>query len=727
MGKQQPSSCFKFIACGRQCSVEDDTNESPAQANGSAGKCGWSFRKRSGRRRVLSNNLTSENLTNKETSQPQSTSIESQTPTRAVISEKVLVLDEKHQPPTLCQPSKTLSEPLHNALKPPESFEPELNEPKTCDSDMGESVLDSTIHEEVVVVVSEPNVSAELKPSKTVVSSQDDHLEESIVITIQAGVRGFLAQREVVKLRSTVKLQAAIRGHLVRRQAVDTLYCIQGIVKIQLLVRAHRYSNLMGDGISLTKPITPKSSTKELLENAFARRLLESTPKSKSSTTKCDPLKPDSAWTWLEIWTDISSSRLVESEFMQEAVQSQAEKCCPIMECEDLPMVEETESINSDYGMVEDLHMECEDLLSNVEEKVELITHDSTNVPLEKNSPLSDNLTVETQECELPTRNTAFEQADVDSNKSEYGSRKASNPSFLAARSKFQVLSSTATSNISSSASLKSPGQDIGVQHHPIPALSLEECVEFHHPNTVSILEESSPEAFVSVEPRINVGGSECGTELSVTSTLDSPDHEDQVYEMELKTDDLEVKANGHSNIFVSKEESPESNGEPKPNLVEDSSQPEHNNGEYVVLNMIAESTQETVKTKRNDNKVIKSKSNKKHITSNSAAKRTVVKKSHQDSSVRELHKDQKGGKRRKCPGSTKSDTIDQEPRDSISSVTAIPSYMQATKSAKAKVNNAPRSSPDVQEKDYGNIVNKRHSLPNASGKHGSPRAMGKA
>ncbi|KAL6973813.1 Protein IQ-DOMAIN 32, partial [Sarracenia purpurea var. burkii] len=47
---------------------------------------------------------------------------------------------------------------------------------------------------------------------------------------------------------------------------------------------------------------------------------------------------------------------------------------------------------------------------------------------------------------------------------------------------------------------------------------------------------------------------------------------------------------------------------------------------------------------------------------------------------------------------------------------------MQATESARAKAleNSSPISSPDVQEKDIH--VKKRHSLPGANGRQGSPR-----
>lgn len=45
------------------------------------------------------------------------------------------------------------------------------------------------------------------------------------------------ARRAFLRLKRTIRLQAAVRGHLVRRQAVATLYCIHGIVKLQANIR----------------------------------------------------------------------------------------------------------------------------------------------------------------------------------------------------------------------------------------------------------------------------------------------------------------------------------------------------------------------------------------------------------------------------------------------------------------------------------------------------------
>ena len=47
----------------------------------------------------------------------------------------------------------------------------------------------------------------------------------------------YQAQRELLKLKSVVRLQAAVRGHLVRNHAAGTLRCVKAIIKMQALIR----------------------------------------------------------------------------------------------------------------------------------------------------------------------------------------------------------------------------------------------------------------------------------------------------------------------------------------------------------------------------------------------------------------------------------------------------------------------------------------------------------
>ena len=83
------------------------------------------------------------------------------------------------------------------------------------------------------------------KASETLVayeneSKVDVNVDESAAIAIQVAVRGFLAQRALLKLKNVIKLQAAVQENLVRWHAVGTLRVVQAIVKIPALVRARR-------------------------------------------------------------------------------------------------------------------------------------------------------------------------------------------------------------------------------------------------------------------------------------------------------------------------------------------------------------------------------------------------------------------------------------------------------------------------------------------------------
>lgn len=370
-------------------------------------------------------------------------------------------------------------------------------------------------------------------------------------------------------------------------------------------------------------------------------------------------------------------------------------------------------------------------------------------------------------ESEQPKRSVkrfASEQLETEGKKFVFGSRKVSNPAFVAAQSKFEELSSTANSG-----RLISPShQDVGVESNI-------ETVSSAADTSITTKDLNSEDNSIPPNSRLQVGGSECGTELSITSTLDSPDisevgamefdNEAKVSEEVIcnlnSTGGLDVESKDVSTIAVSNlsdtmlappEKRDAVNGEPVNSVVDvDSSQvkqkpertasdlqieldpqtgrqayrssPEASPRSHITVpeSQGTPSSQVSVKAKRS--KTDKSGSNQKRA-SLSAGKRSPSNPNHDSgarSSMEQLPKDQKTGKRRNSFGSTRPDNVDQEPRDSSSS-NSLPSYMQATESARAKLhaNNSPRSSPDVQDKDI--YIKKRHSLPGANGRQGSPR-----
>ncbi|KAI4336808.1 hypothetical protein L6164_015288 [Bauhinia variegata] len=281
MGKS--TSCFKLITCGGDVADKDDYEAS--QIKDSNDRRGWSFRKRSARHRVLSNTVITEtpSFANKENSE--CASVIFQPPENSNFVEKICTRQCSYDKP---------------------------------DKPLSSSLAESQIYEQVVITESE--------------AKKDVNPPESVVIIVQSSIRGFLAHRDLVKLKNVVKLQAAVRGHLVRRHAVGTLRCVKAIVKMQLLVRARQAQKLhpekhlkqkqskidglkaLGNGNHMTKSNETFTSIEKLLSNRFARQLLESTPTNKSIHVKCDPSKADSAWKWLERWMSISSTDTGESK-----------------------------------------------------------------------------------------------------------------------------------------------------------------------------------------------------------------------------------------------------------------------------------------------------------------------------------------------------------------------------------------------------------------------------
>ncbi|KAK9270900.1 hypothetical protein L1049_026486 [Liquidambar formosana] len=741
------------------------------QSKGSSDKRGWSFRKRSARHRVLSNTVITETPYSGNKESPESAANNFQTSSDSTVPEKISVLqwtDEKAQLST----SKNLN-----------------------------------VTETIVATENENKV--------------DVNVEESVAIAIQAAIRGILAQRSLLKLKNVVKLQAAVRGHLVRRHAVGTLRCVQAIIKMQALVRARRArlsleraykerdnnsSNPLEKEVSMTKTNVPYTSIEKLLSNKFACQLLESTSKTKSIQIKCDSSRPNSGWKWLERWMSVSSSDVSQSQKPDLSTEQKGQE-----ELENSPSQIETE-IPSEVCESADLKSGIKETELPSESEDNLITYDAENFDFHACHPTSyslrdkleepsentgtfnakgtqseiDSVPDETMQSDakVPDANVqvehskpemkseqpkgsmemfASEQLETEGKKIVFGSRKASNPAFISAQSKFEELSLTANSN----RSISSTHQDVGVNSN-VDTVSSGDSVN-------RTKEFSLGENLVPHNPRVQVGGSECGTELSISSTLDSPDryevgamefeHEAKGPKEEACNPDsgknLDVEAKDVSTIPVSNlsdsvsvqtenvddvivesvnavvaadspqfEQKPERSESDMQTVLDTEasrqayrSSPEASPRSHITVpeSQGTPSSQVSVKPKRS--KTDKSGSKQKH-KSLSAGKSSPSNPNHDSgarSSVEQLPKDQKVGKRRNSFGSVRTDNVDQERRDSNSN-NSLPSYMQATESARAKAhaNNSPRSSPDLQEKDI--YIKKRHSLPGANGKQGSPR-----
>lgn len=653
---------------------------------------------------------------------------------------------------------------------------------KSSDNQWTEEMSNSITKE----AVSEDDIKCESVPDESATTEAESGPDESAILVIQAAVRRFLAQRQLIRHKNVVKLQAAVRGHLVRNHAVGTLRCVQAIVKMQTLVRA-RYaerSTIEEKGINSHPTYV---SIEKLLSNKLARQLLESTPKTKQINIKCDPSKSDSAWNWLERWMSVSSPETVESERDQDEVKTTENQVETVTQSTDMKSNDGEASVPSS-GQENLINIEQDSDVRNHEEEEEeeekpqpanTYTPESmekpdlpTDEPMHLNTgpqievgSISEKLASET-EPKRPAKRFATDQPDSEGRKSVFGSRKASNPAFIAAQSRFEEL--TSKSN---------PLKSVDSFNHDNEA-GLSADTGSSTPENATVTTDVEPEEHLVPHSSRVVpnGGSECGTELSITSTLDSPDQSEvgnkKSHEESKVLDETIGDMNSNDNIEVEEHAFPSINKtssdllmpekhdtgddseteklKPAKNVAQkldnspsdadielepESSVPmevEHvyksSGGEASPRSHITvpesqgtPSSQVSTNTKktRSDKKV----SSRQKRKSWSTSKKSSSPDSGLRNSLEQLPKDSKPGKRRNSFGSPRTDHIDQEPRDGSGNSSSVPSYMQATESAKAKAiaNSSPRSSPDVQDKEI--YLKKRHSLPGAvNGRQGSPR-----
>lgn len=620
---------------------------------------------------------------------------------------------------------------------------------------------------------------------------EEDHVESAAVV-IQSGIRTYNARQELTNHKDLVKLQAVIRGHLVRRQAAESLQCLLAIVKTQGLVRAHQAQ----------RDTLVSSSSEKLLQNGFALKLMDSMSTSKSMNIKCDPSETDATWKWMERWTTlilpVAEGHLLENtensglvvEKMEEDAQHE-EKVVPLDSDISFPklvpddveetvrssdasaFVEETLrpsdssgleapgcvpeetsglEINDDHvpelieKMNDDAEAEAKQLADSktenvVEQSLEFSGQQSSQTdPSRETSPLPEKSESSSEDIMDPYN---LEQSVEMEGRS--AARKACNPAFAAAQMKFEELTSAVSRSNSSSYLDGSNKLKVHTSHSQ----------DGTSPKQNS--DTGIPENTVGRDAKIILAASECGTEISISSTLDSPDRsEADGGEIVMEIGDLggrnytaenadkdthalhsEVKNTSEGVVQAEKEE--ELNGDVAKNAIASDSVLEQAHvepgkpdlhdqieqsiesyarspeGTPMSRTTFAEShgtpsSEVSVNTNKSKTKKPKSRVSRRSLTSpsNSVGR----------SSTDNLSKDYKHAKRESSVKVAKSDNVDQEPR--MSNSTPLPSYMQFTESARAKAAAlSPKMSPDVQDSN----PRKRHSLPITNGKQDtSPR-----
>ncbi|KAG9147046.1 hypothetical protein Leryth_005296 [Lithospermum erythrorhizon] len=611
------SSCFKIISCGNKDSFDNDEDHIEPAPQGKD-KRGWSFRKRSARHRVLSNSVNSETASANKAS-PVSAALDFQCQPISDVPEKVPAVVFTEEKSKLSTPvSSKLSETIAananetNADAKPDEPDVKPNEPKTNP-------------DEPDVKPDEPKANPDEPDANPHEPHADSNLDESVVIVIQSAVRAFLAQKVLLENKNIIKLQAAVRGHLERRHAVGTLRCVQAIIKMQVLVRARQARMLPEESIAVeghgkgkqnarTLPHVTYTSIEKLLSNRFAQQLMDSTPRTKSINIKCDPSKSDSAWKWLERWVAVSPTEdqpplgtAAEHEKNREKAATQ-ESASLIPDEEEIGIVTEEDTVVL-HDKKKDAHADIEEQTSVQHEKEmeDFVPQEQMAVPSESNCKPEFNFNSEVSEsdpklimhdenglggiqaheatstlressavdAETETRceqtfesqeRSAIENSETEGEKLITGSRKANNPNFLAAQSKFEELSSVSNLTKSLSSTTQTAEDETYVDAESkfkelSSVASLTKSISSINQTAEdgsyldalsSFTDRTSRKESVPVEDltssssniqlgnsdtsevqlgsdtsKIQLGGSECGTELSITSTLDSSERSD--------------------------------------------------------------------------------------------------------------------------------------------------------------------------------------------------------
>ncbi|XP_010940999.1 protein IQ-DOMAIN 32 isoform X4 [Elaeis guineensis] len=695
MGRSK-RSCLKMIACNGGGDVNDDDDDiSMAESKTSSDKRRWSFRKRSARHRVLSN---------------------------SVVSEPVSVSYNKE---SIEVPTNNFDSPIYSSIPGKKPIDQKINETFPLPS----AVVNSE--------VANPLATNENS------TANDINLDESVVIVIQAATRGYLARRGLQKLKSVVKLQAAVRGHLVRRQAIGTLRCVQSIVKLQAFVRTRRKcqlvemlaaqenklqvhakrSRLLEKENSCIKPNKTYSSTKILLSNGFARQLLEATPKKKPICIKCDTSKSDdSTWKWLERWMAVTSSDIGQQleKKLNQGCQGQEENT-------ELVDYEARKEVPTAVFMSSDAEFASEEIR---------VLANGKGVVTAKNS------------------------VGTEGKKLVQGLRKPFNPAFTAAQSTFEALTSCSSISNCSNSSYQDATAKSNLNSYCFQVDASKESKD------ISFTENS-----VSCNRRVQIAASECSTEISISSILDSPDRSEteggeivlEIGALEKGHYDVSGDADTDLNLIKMKSEGKKSfdsvvlqpqqleesagnllNSAAADDVVQVGQRPAepttsdmltqlgNSVDSHIRLSLEGTSKSRTTvteshgtpsskisvnvkKSKNNDNMPIQKQRSQ-------LAGKSSPSNPNNDSGGRTEHltRDSKNAKRRNSLGMAKPDHVDHEHR--ISSSNSLPSYMQATESARAKAyaSISPKLSPDVHD----NHMKKRHSLPIENGKEGSSPRM---
>ncbi|GJN01434.1 hypothetical protein PR202_ga18701 [Eleusine coracana subsp. coracana] len=569
-------------SAGSDADADEHTDENKAISD----KSRWSFRRRSTRHRVLKNSDISEPETLKKLDEKPVHSEKSdeklaekpiEKPADKAMEEPADQIVEKSIEHPAEKITDTATEETAEKITETLIQEPAEKATETASEDAAERITENPVKEAsekaVEVLIEEPNESVPvsstgLKQEETAShvegsSEPDEDQLESAAVVIQSGIRTSIARQELSNYKDLVKLQAVIRGHLVRRQAAGSLQCLLGIVKMQELVRTHQAQRHAGkfqmaltqqklscciSGMRLTdvKILLFILSSEKLLRNGFVLKLMDGMSTSKSTHMKCDPSESDATWKWMERWTSLIPP--VTMEHLPEHRENSGlvvEKVKGDAQCDDhvlldadlsppnlvLDAVNETLE-TSDSSAFEapacildkssEVETKCDpepELIEKNYVDVEHVTDQKTENAVEESLEFSDQQSMQADASREPIPLPEKSEPSHDDISGAYsteqilgmegkrfGAKKSCNPAFAAAQLKFEELSINSTvSRSNSSSKVHTPrSQDGSVSKQ----------------NNDAGMAETS----VGHDAKVLVAASECGTEISISSTLDSPD-----------------------------------------------------------------------------------------------------------------------------------------------------------------------------------------------------------
>ncbi|KAK9063900.1 hypothetical protein SSX86_017772 [Deinandra increscens subsp. villosa] len=785
------ASCFKIISCGGGSNHEavdrDEIDAIPppsSSENRSPDKRGWSFRKRSARHRVLSNTVVTEKVTSSE---------------NKPIAEPIPISSEPHVTSSISEKTSDniWTEEIPNSVTKNAAVSTMATE-SACEEDniKCETVDDGS---DPAVIVIQAAVRRSLAERQLV--------KHKNAVKLQAAVRGHLVRSHAVGtlrcVQAIVKMQALVRARREKGVQNAGTNSKPQYVSIDKLL-SNKLARQLLESTPKTKQINIKCdpSKSDSAWNWLERWMSVSSPETLGSHAPehdQDKVVNNSEKEVETVITSDAGEQMVPFEEKENLIHIEENSNVKTHE-EEKPIIESMEKLDLLPDEPSDLDTKDQIEVNSVPEKpvsenkpkripenpildTKLIPknpvsetksiHDDpvsetrpiSVSPVSETKPIPENPVSEIKPKLIPVnpvseaepkrkaKRLATDQADSEGRKSVFGSRKASNPAFIAAQSRFEELTSM-TRPLKPANSSNQEDVAGSCSSDPLKSVSSSNQNDVAGSGSPADISSSAPEKVTpvpEVEPdehlvshgsiSLKNGGSECGTELSVTSTLDSPDQseiENKKHEEpkvlneavgDLNTDDdnntrdivmpgKQVDQKQHdSDLELESEHEPESSHhahysdehEQAPQISASGSPRSHIT---VPESQGTPSSQVSTNTKR-------SKSDRKS-TSQKRKSWSTSKKSSADSgprsSLEQLPKEPKPGKRRNSFGSPKPDHSDHGP--------LVPSYMQATESARAKAaaaNGSPALSPDVHDKE--GYLKKRQSLPGANnGRQGSPR-----